>query len=194
MTNVLLIDNYDSFTYNIVQALEVLGTRIDVRTHELSVQEAKDFNPSHLVISPGPGRPEDAGNSIAIIEAFSESVPILGVCLGHQAIAVAMGGKVGRANRLLHGKPSQVYHDNRTVYEGLPNPFNAGRYHSLTVLDDAMPTDLDISSYTSQGEIMGIRHKTLPIEGVQFHPESILTPDGNRLLSNFLDMALQETG
>jgi para-aminobenzoate synthetase component 2 len=189
MTRVLLVDNYDSFTYNIVQALEFIGDPVTVRTHEVSVQEARELAPSHLVISPGPGRPEDAGNTLPIIQAFANDIPILGVCLGHQAIAVAMGGEVAPANRILHGKPSRVYHDNRTIYEGLPNPFNAGRYHSLTVKEESLPPELSISSYTPEGEIMGIRHKTLPVEGVQFHPESILTPEGDRLLSNFLDLS-----
>lgn len=191
MTHVLLVDNYDSFTYNVVQAIEKTGVTVDVRTHELTVAEAREVGATHLVISPGPGRPEHAGNTLSLIEAFADELPILGICLGHQALAVAMGGHVGRADRLLHGKSSSVYHDNRTVYEGLPNPFNAGRYHSLIVTEDLLPSDLEISAYTSSGEIMGVRHKSRPIEGVQFHPESVLTPDGERLLTNFLDLYVE---
>jgi anthranilate synthase/aminodeoxychorismate synthase-like glutamine amidotransferase len=191
MTRVLLIDNYDSFTYNIVQAIEIAGTVVVVKTNELTVAEARDIEATHLVISPGPGRPEHAGNTTSLIEAFANDVPILGVCLGHQALATVMGGTVEGAKRLLHGKSSQIYHDNKTIYEGLPNPFIAGRYHSLIVAEDALPRDLEISSYTSQGEIMGIRHKTLPLEGVQFHPESVLTPEGSRVLGNFLDINVE---
>ena len=187
---VLLIDNYDSFTYNLVQALRVLGATVDVRRNDAcTVAEALASGPTHVVVSPGPGRPEDAGISMKLIEAALPRVPVLGVCLGHQALARVLGGRVERAKRLMHGKPSPVYHDRRTIYQGLPNPFPAGRYHSLVVLEEGLPPDCTISAYTSEGEIMGIRHRTLPAEGVQFHPESVMTPEGERLLRNFLDLA-----
>lgn len=187
--HVLLIDNYDSFTYNLVQALAVLGAQVTVRRHDkITVREARDLGPTHLMISPGPGRPEDAGVSVAIVSEMMRQVPVLGVCLGHQAIAQALGGKIENAQSLMHGKASPVYHDGRTIYEGLPNPFNAGRYHSLAVSEQQLPDELAVSAYTSDGEIMGVRHRTLPTEGVQFHPESVLTPEGDRLLRNFLDL------
>ena len=187
--NVLLVDNYDSFTYNLVQALGELGARVSVRRNDaVSVAEAERLKPTHLMISPGPGRPEKAGICISLVEKFFERIPVLGVCLGHQVIAAALGARVEAAQALMHGKTSRVYHDHRTLYEGLPNPFNAGRYHSLAVTEDSMPDCLGVAAYTSEGEIMGIRHHTLPVEGVQFHPESILTPEGDRLLRNFLDL------
>jgi anthranilate synthase/aminodeoxychorismate synthase-like glutamine amidotransferase len=190
---VLLIDNYDSFTYNIVQAFAVLGAHVVVRCHdEISVQEATNLEPTHLVISPGPGRPEHAGVSMEIIEAMMSHIPVLGVCLGHQALAAALGGTVGSAQRLMHGKASPVYHDNRTLFEGLPNPLTAGRYHSLAVAEESLPAELVVSAYTSDGEIMGVRHQNLPAEGVQFHPESVLTPEGDRILRNFLDLESPE--
>lgn len=188
MSRVLLIDNYDSFTYNLVQALASLGA--EVLTHRndaIDVETALALEPTHVVISPGPGRPEEAGVTIEVLSAFLERVPILGVCLGHQALAAALGGTVTRASRLMHGKTSPVYHDNRTLYAGLPNPFTVGRYHSLIVREEDLPADLHITAYTSEGEIMGCRHRSLPVEGVQFHPESILTPQGSRLLANFLE-------
>ncbi len=187
---VLLIDNYDSFTYNLVQALRVLDAEVVVHRHdEISPSEALGMKPSHLVLSPGPGRPEDAGICIELIHAFREITPILGVCLGHQAIAAAHGMRVSSAQSLMHGKSSRVYHDSRTLYQGLPNPFAAGRYHSLAVEEESLTPEFLISAYTSDGEIMGLRHRLLPIEGVQFHPESILSPEGDRLLQNFLDLA-----
>ncbi len=187
--HVLLIDNYDSFTYNLVQALAVLGARVTVRRHDqVTVGEARHLGPTHLMISPGPGRPEDAGVSVAVVSEMMGRVPVLGVCLGHQAIAQALGGKIENAQSLMHGKASPVYHDGRTIYEGLPNPFSAGRYHSLAVSEQQLPDELAVSAYTSDGEIMGVRHRTLPTEGVQFHPESVLTPEGGRLLRNFLDL------
>ncbi len=187
--HVLLIDNYDSFTYNLVQALAVLGARVTVKRHDkITVGEARDLRPTHLMISPGPGRPENAGVSIAVVSEMMGRVPVLGVCLGHQAIAQALGGKIENAQNLMHGKASPVYHDGRTIYEGLPNPFSAGRYHSLAVSEQQLPDELTVSAYTSDGEIMGVRHRTLPTEGVQFHPESVLTPEGDRLLRNFLDL------
>lgn len=187
--HVLLIDNYDSFTYNLVQALAILGAQVTVkRNDEITADEASNLSPTHVMISPGPGRPEDAGVSVAVAREMMQSVPVLGVCLGHQAIAQALGGKIGQAETLMHGKSSPVYHDGRTLYEGLPNPFNAGRYHSLAVSEPELPDELVVSAYTSDGEIMGVRHRTLPTEGVQFHPESVLTPEGERLLRNFLDL------
>jgi len=183
-----MIDNYDSFTYNLVQAFQVLGVEVTVRTNDqISVAEAIEMAPTHLVVSPGPGRPEEAGISIEMIETFSDQIPVLGVCLGHQALAVAFGGTVGAALSLMHGKSSSIYHDRKTVYEGLPNPFPAGRYHSLAVHEERLPDVLAISAYTSDGEIMGVRHRSLPVEGVQFHPESLLTPLGDRLLQNFVE-------
>ncbi len=186
---VLLVDNYDSFTYNLAQALAIIGAEVTVKRHdEISVAEAIASAPTHLIISPGPGRPENAGISIDLIKAMIGQVPILGVCLGHQAIAQALGGTINAAQVLMHGKSSPVYHDGRTLFEGLPNPFNAGRYHSLSVSEQRLPEQLLVSAYTSDGEIMGVRHRSLPIEGVQFHPESVLTPEGDRLLRNFMDL------
>lgn len=189
MRHVLLIDNYDSFTYNLVQALAVLSAEVTVRRNdEITVDEALAFEPTHLVVSPGPGRPEDAGVSMPLIDAMMGNVPVLGVCLGHQALAAVCGASVEAARTLMHGKASTVYHDSRTLYEGLPNPMQAGRYHSLAVTEESLPDELAVSAYTSDGEIMGVRHRTLRAEGVQFHPESILTPEGDRLLRNFLDL------
>ncbi|MCL7927954.1 MAG: aminodeoxychorismate/anthranilate synthase component II [marine benthic group bacterium] len=183
----LVLDNYDSFTWNLVQALACLGAEVTVRRNdELSVEDALDLGATHVVVSPGPGRPEQAGVSVPLIAAAAKRVPVLGVCLGHQALAAAFGGRVAGAGSLMHGKSSHVYHDGQGVYEGLPNPFPAGRYHSLAVQEESLPPGFRISSYTSDGEIMGIRHRELPLEGVQFHPESILTPEGDRLLRNFL--------
>jgi anthranilate synthase/aminodeoxychorismate synthase-like glutamine amidotransferase len=191
--HVLLIDNYDSFSYNLVQALAILGARVTVRRNdEVTVAEAIAMAPSHLVVSPGPGRPEDAGVSISMISSFLTRVPVLGVCLGHQAIGAVLGGTVGPAPQLTHGKASAIYHDNRTLYQGLPNPFLGGRYHSLAVSEEGLPDELSVTAYTSEGEVMGIRHRSLPVEGVQFHPESILTPEGERLLRNFLDLEAVE--
>ena len=193
--HVLLIDNYDSFTYNLVQALAILGAKITVKRHDkITGEEANAMQPSHLVVSPGPGGPEDAGISVAVVSDMMSRVPVLGVCLGHQAIAHALGGRIEQAQTLMHGKASPVYHDGRTLFEGLPNPFNAGRYHSLAVTEQELPEDLVVSAYTSDGEIMGVRHRTLPTEGVQFHPESVLTPEGDRLLRNFLDLEGPERG
>ena len=189
MRRVLLIDNYDSFTYNLVQALAILSAEVTVRRHDqITVADAIALEPTHLVVSPGPGRPEDAGISMAIIEAMIADRPVLGVCLGHQALAAVCGARVESARSLMHGKASTVYHDSRTLYEGLPNPMQAGRYHSLAVTEDSLPGELEVCAYTSDGEIMGLRHRTLRSEGVQFHPESILTPEGDRLLRNFLDL------
>ena len=188
MRRVLLIDNYDSFTYNLVQALAVLSAEVTVKRNDrITVADALALEPTHLVVSPGPGRPEDAGVSMAVIEAMIGTTPVLGVCLGHQALATVCGATVESARSLMHGKASTVYHDSHTLYEGLPNPMRAGRYHSLAVTEESVPEELTVSAYTSDGEIMGLRHKSHRAEGVQFHPESILTPEGDRLLRNFLD-------
>lgn len=184
---ILLIDNYDSFTYNLVQAFLVLGAQVDVhRNDAISVEDALAQDHSHLVISPGPGTPQDAGVSKRMIAAFAGRIPIFGVCLGHQSLVEVFGGKVVRAARLMHGKVSQVTHDGKGVYAGMPAQFDAGRYHSLIAAEDSIPALLEVTSRTAQGEIMGVRHRTLPIEGVQFHPESVLTPDGPALMDNFL--------
>ena len=183
----LLIDNYDSFTYNLVQAFLVLDADVLVyRNDALDLDAARDLRPTHLVISPGPGRPENAGMSLEFIKAFQADTPILGVCLGHQCLVEAFGGRIIGARRLMHGKTSRVQHDSAGVFSGLPNPMEAGRYHSLAVDEDQIPKDLMVTARTEDGEIMGVRHRSRPLEGVQFHPESVLTPDGDRLLANFL--------
>jgi anthranilate synthase component 2/para-aminobenzoate synthetase component 2 len=185
----LLIDNYDSFTYNLVQAFAAHGADVMVhRNDAISVDEALALSPTHLVISPGPGRPEDAGGSLAMINAFAGRVPVLGVCLGHQSIVQHYGGEIVRADRLMHGKTSMVSHDGLSIFEGISNPFEVGRYHSLCAEEGSMPDALRITARTDRGEIMGVRHKTLPVEGVQFHPESVLTPEGDRLMVNFMRM------
>ena len=184
---ILLIDNYDSFTYNLVQAFRAQGAGVEVyRNDKIDVSDALDLEPTHLVISPGAGHPRDAGNSLAMIEAFEGHTPILGVCLGHQCIVSHFGGEIVRAERLMHGKTSLVEHDDKTTFAGLPQPFEAGRYHSLIAEPMSIPDVLEISAKTDRSEVMGVRHRTLPIEGVQFHPESVLTPDGDKLLNNFM--------
>jgi anthranilate synthase/aminodeoxychorismate synthase-like glutamine amidotransferase len=184
---ILLIDNYDSFTYNLVQAFLVLGAQVDVhRNDAITVAEALAQDHSHLVISPGPGTPRAAGVSMQMIAAFAGRIPIFGVCLGHQSLVEVFGGKVVRAGRLMHGKVSRVTHDGKGLYAGMPQAFEAGRYHSLIAEPGSIPDVLEVTSQTAQGEIMGVRHKSLPIEGVQFHPESVLTPDGPMLMGNFL--------
>jgi anthranilate synthase component 2/para-aminobenzoate synthetase component 2 len=186
----LLIDNYDSFTYNLVQAFAAHGADVMVyRNDAINVDEALALEPTHLVISPGPGRPEDAGVSLAMIAAFAGRVPVLGVCLGHQSIVQQQGGEIVRAERLMHGKTSMVSHDGRSIYEGLSNPFEVGRYHSLCAEQETLPNSLQVTAQTDRGEIMGVRHKTLAVEGVQFHPESVLTPEGDRLMVNFMRMS-----
>ena len=183
----LLIDNYDSFTYNLVQAFAAMGAEVMVyRNDAITVDASRALEPTHLVISPGPGRPEDAGVSLDMIGTYAGKVPILGVCLGHQSIVQQLGGRIVRAERLMHGKTSMVQHDGKAIYEGLPNPFEVGRYHSLCAEEASLPDDLEITAQTDRGEIMGVRHRTLPIEGVQFHPESVLTPDGDKLMANFM--------
>ena len=184
---ILLIDNYDSFTYNLVQAFLVLGAEVDVHRNDMiTVEQALASDHTHLVISPGPGTPRDAGVSMRMIEAFAGRIPIFGVCLGHQSLVEVFGGKVVRAARLMHGKVSPVTHDGKGVYVGVAQNFAAGRYHSLIAEPHSMPPVLEITARTEQGEIMGVRHKSLRIEGVQFHPESVLTPDGPVLMGNFL--------
>ena len=185
----LLIDNYDSFTYNLVQAFAALGAEVIVhRNDAITVEDALAIKPTHLVISPGPGRPEDAGVSLAMIDAFAERVPLLGVCLGHQCLVSHFGGEIVRAERLMHGKTSMAKHDGKTIFDGLPQPFEVGRYHSLCAEHESLPDVLELTAETERGEIMGVRHKALPLEGVQFHPESVLTPEGDRLMASFLRM------
>ena len=187
MPRLLLVDNYDSFTYNLVQAFLVLGADVQVhRNDAIGVQEALALSPTHLCISPGPGTPGDAGVSMDMIRAFAGRIPVLGVCLGHQSIVEVFGGKVVRAGRLMHGKTSMIEHDGLGVFSGLPRPCEVGRYHSLIAAPETLPAGLMVSARTAEGEIMGVRHRELQIEGVQFHPESILTPEGPRLLENFL--------
>ncbi len=187
MVRLLLIDNYDSFTYNLVQAFLVLGAEVQVvRNDAIGVAEAEARDPTHLCISPGPGAPRDAGVSMDMIRTFAGRIPVLGVCLGHQAIVEAFGGEVVRAGRLMHGKTSPIRHDGLGVFAGLPSPCEVGRYHSLIAAPERLPATLTVSAHTDEGEIMGVRHTELQIEGVQFHPESILTNEGERLLGNFL--------
>jgi anthranilate synthase/aminodeoxychorismate synthase-like glutamine amidotransferase len=183
----VLIDNYDSFTYNLVQAFLVLGAEVLVyRNDAITVAAARALAPTHLCISPGPGTPYDAGVSMDMIRVFAGRVPVLGVCLGHQSIVEVFGGKVVRAGRLMHGKTSLVHHDGLGLFADMPQPCEVGRYHSLIAAPETLPPELTVSARTAEGEIMGVRHKDLAVEGVQFHPESILTPQGPRLLGNFL--------
>jgi anthranilate synthase/aminodeoxychorismate synthase-like glutamine amidotransferase len=183
---VLLLDNYDSFTFNLAQYLGELGAPPLVkRNDDISLDDIGKLKPSHIVISPGPGRPEDAGISVALIQRFGPTTPLLGVCLGHQGIGVAFGGEVVRASQLMHGKVSSIQHDGRGVFRGVTQPFTAGRYHSLVVAEP-LPDVLEISARTDDGTIMGVRHKAFPVHGVQFHPESVLTGEGRQILRNFL--------
>jgi len=183
---ILLIDNYDSFTYNLAHLFGELGAEVVVRRNDaIDADEAERLAPSHLVISPGPGRPEDAGVSVELVKRLQ--VPTLGVCLGHQAIVAAFGGEIGQARRLVHGKASPIEHDGRGLFHGLPESFEAGRYHSLAAT--SVPECLEVSASCAEGEVMGVRHRELPVDGVQFHPESVLTPLGPRLARNFLERA-----
>lgn len=185
---ILVIDNYDSFTYNLVQYLGQLGRKVEVfRNDKISIEDINALSPEKILISPGPCTPKEAGISIDVIKSFSGKVPIFGVCLGHQSIAEAFGGKVVKAKNLMHGKTSQIFHDGRTIFKSMPNPFTATRYHSLIVEKESLPSTLEISAWTKDGEIMGLRHKELKVEGVQFHPESILTSEGMTILKNFAD-------
>jgi anthranilate synthase/aminodeoxychorismate synthase-like glutamine amidotransferase len=187
---IFVLDNYDSFTYNLVQYLGELGAELEVaRNDALTVEDVERMRPERIVISPGPGNPDGAGISLALIRRLHETTPILGVCLGHQAIGQAFGGTVSRARAQMHGKTSCIQHDGQGVFRGLPPGFEATRYHSLVVLEQGFPADLEISARAEDGEIMGLRHRRLPVEGVQFHPESILTTEGKRLLENFLRLA-----
>lgn len=186
----LVIDNYDSFTFNLVQYLGELGETVEVRRNDqVTIQEIKSkLKPSRIVISPGPGTPDGAGITLRVIEHFSGHIPILGVCLGHQAIGQAFGGKIVRAPVLMHGKASEICHDGKTIFQGLENDFRAGRYHSLIVEKASLPACLEVSAYTDDDVVMGLRHRELKVEGVQFHPESILTSCGKKLLENFLQL------
>jgi len=183
----LMIDNYDSFTYNLVQYFGELGEEIEVfRNDCISIEDIERLNPDRIVISPGPCTPKEAGISVDVIKYFAGKKPILGVCLGHQSIGAAFGAEIINADRLMHGKTSMIYHDGKVIYEGLPNPFEATRYHSLVIKKETLPKFLQITAWTQEGELMGVRHKKYTIEGVQFHPESILTTVGKELLRNFL--------
>lgn len=185
----LMIDNYDSFTYNLVQYLGELGEDVRIyRNDKITLQQIEDLRPDRIVISPGPCTPKEAGVSVETIRQFAGRLPILGVCLGHQSLGVAFGGEVIRAQRLMHGKTAMISHDGKTVFRGLPNPFEATRYHSLLVNHENLPDCLEVSAKTAEGEIMGLRHRTFAVEGVQFHPESILTTAGKDLLRNFLKL------
>ncbi len=192
---ILMIDNYDSFTYNLVQYLEGLGAPVRVfRNDAITVDRVAEMRPAGIVISPGPGRPENAGISLALIERFSGTMPILGVCLGHQAIGMAFGGRVVSAGRLMHGKTSTVTADGEAIYQGIRKPFQAMRYHSLAVDRESLPDCLRVTAESEDGEIMGLRHRTHPTEGIQFHPESIMTPVGKRLLRNFINGTAEPAG
>jgi len=189
MTMVLLIDNYDSFTFNLAQYFGELGEPPLVkRNDEITLDEIAALNPDHILISPGPGRPEDAGISVDVIRRFGPAKPVLGVCLGHQAIGVVYGGTVCRATVPMHGKTSTVVHDGKGLFKGISEPFQAGRYHSLVIAADDVPADLEVAAHTEDGTIMAVRHRTHPVHGVQFHPESVLTDEGRRILRNFLEL------
>jgi anthranilate synthase component 2 len=191
----LMIDNYDSFTYNIVQYLGELGADVHVyRNDAITLDEVVALHPEQIVISPGPCTPAEAGVSVALIRRFAGHIPILGVCLGHQSIGAAFGGRIVRAARLMHGKTSPIFHDGRTIFQGLSQPFEATRYHSLLIDRGTMPVCLELSAWTAEGEIMGVRHRQFLLEGIQFHPESILTVEGKQLLKNFLDLARGAAG
>lgn len=183
---VLVIDNYDSFVYNLVQYVGEMGMDVVVLRNDVGVEELQDIEADRVIISPGPGRPEGAGVSEEAVRIFSWKIPILGVCLGHQVIGHVFGARIGYAGRIMHGKVSLIHHDSKGIFEGIKNPLHATRYHSLIVCEDDFPSCLQISARAEDGEIMGIRHRTLPIEGVQFHPESILTEDGKKMIENFL--------
>ena len=186
---ILMIDNYDSFTYNLVQYLGVLGSEVEVhRNDKITLDEIESMKPERIVISPGPGTPQSAGITISMIERFHPKVPILGVCLGHQAIGAAFGGRVLHAARIMHGKTSEISHDSKGVFRDLPDPITATRYHSLAVERKSLPSCLEVSAEAEDGEIMGLRHREYPVEGIQFHPESILTKEGMNILRNFLNL------
>jgi len=189
---ILMIDNYDSFTYNLVQLFQVMGENVHVwRNDQADLIEIARLGPCAIVVSPGPGTPDEAGISVAAIRCFGPKRPVLGVCLGHQSITAAFGGRVIRSKKIMHGKTSSIFHDGRSIYDGIPDPFEAVRYHSLIVDRDSLPDCLEISAWTEEGEIMGLRHRTYPIEGVQFHPESILTNVGKQMIDNFIGLTLE---
>jgi anthranilate synthase/aminodeoxychorismate synthase-like glutamine amidotransferase len=184
---ILMIDNYDSFTFNIVQYLTQMGQDVRVyRNDKIATEDIDQLRPQAIFLSPGPCSPREAGITVAVVRRFYTKIPIMGVCLGHQSIGFAFGGEVVRAERIMHGKTSLVRHDNKTIFTGLPNPFSAGRYHSLILKRETLPDCLEISAETDEGEIMGFRHREYPVEGIQFHPESVLTPQGKRIIKNFL--------
>lgn len=184
---ILMIDNYDSFTFNIVQYLGQLGEVVQVyRNDQIKLDEIRRLKPEAIFLSPGPRTPREAGITVDVIREFYQDVPIMGVCLGHQSIAYAFGAEIVRASSIMHGKTSPIINDGKTIFAGLPNPFIAGRYHSLIVATDTLPACLEISAQTAEGEIMGLRHRDYPVEGIQFHPESVLTPQGKRIIKNFL--------
>ena len=184
---ILMIDNYDSFTFNIVQYLGQMGENVEVyRNDKITIEEIKRLKPRAIFLSPGPCTPLEAGITVDVIREFYKDLPIMGICLGHQSIGYAFGGKVVRASRIMHGKISPIINDGKTIFAGLPNPFPAGRYHSLLVARDNLPACFEISAETTEGEIMGLRHRDYPVEGIQFHPESVLTPQGKRIIKNFL--------
>lgn len=183
----VMIDNYDSFTFNIVQYLSQMGEDVRVyRNDKITLHEIRKLRPEAIFLSPGPCSPREAGITVDVVREFHASVPLMGICLGHQSIGFAFGGEIVRAERIMHGKVSPVIHDGKTLFAGLPNPFTAGRYHSLLVRSESLPDCLEVSAQTAEGEIMGLRHKEYPVEGIQFHPESVLTPQGKRILRNFL--------
>jgi anthranilate synthase/aminodeoxychorismate synthase-like glutamine amidotransferase len=184
---ILMIDNYDSFTFNIVQYLGQMGEDVQVyRNDKITLEEIKKLKPQAIFLSPGPCSPREAGITVDVVREFHKTMPIMGICLGHQSVGYAFGGEVVRAERIMHGKVSPVNHDGKTIFAGLPNPFTAGRYHSLLVRPETLPDCLEVSATTTEGEIMGLRHKEYPVEGIQFHPESVLTPQGKRIIRNFL--------
>jgi len=186
---ILLIDNYDSFTYNLVQRLGEIDPEVDllvVRNDQITLEEIEAKQPTHLIISPGPCTPLEAGISNEVVQRFASRIPLLGVCLGHQCIGHTLGAKVVRADRIMHGKTSLIHHDNQGIYQGLPNPFEATRYHSLVIQPGTLPPELEVVAWTEEKEIMGVRHKSFPLEGVQYHPESFLTHAGTQLLKNFI--------
>lgn len=187
-----MIDNYDSFTYNLVQYLGQFGQEVMVRRNDaVTLDEIQELKPEAIFLSPGPCSPKEAGVTVAVVKTFYQTIPIMGVCLGHQAIGYAFGANVIRADRIMHGKTSPIHNDGKTIFKGLPNPFTAGRYHSLLVEKSSLPSCLEISAETEEGEIMGIRHCLHRVEGIQFHPESILTPNGKRIIRNFLDIMVK---
>ncbi|WP_158738497.1 aminodeoxychorismate/anthranilate synthase component II [Alteribacillus sp. YIM 98480] len=192
---ILMIDNYDSFTYNLVQYLGEMGEELVVRRNDkITIEEIEEMSPDFLMVSPGPCSPDEAGISMEAIKYFAGEIPVFGVCLGHQSIAQVFGGKVIGSDRLMHGKTSEVNHNEQSVYKGLSNPFTATRYHSLIVEKQTLPDCFEITSWTNEGEIMGIRHRSLPVEGVQFHPESIMTGEGKKLLRNFVEAHREQQG